>query len=182
MATTITRTYEFDAAHRVMNERVKCFNLHGHRFKVDMTFGFEEVSALGYAIDFKEIKRVACSFLDEFFDHGCILNPFDEDLIALCNANGWKTWIMGFGERADINPSAEAIAQELFTIFGLFFNKEEHEIWITNVRLYETPNCWVDCNSGVTAVKRNHHTTGIELWRAKKGNECYDIRKCQKAE
>lgn len=31
---TITRAFEFDAAHRVMNEKVKCFNLHGHRFKV----------------------------------------------------------------------------------------------------------------------------------------------------
>ena len=29
---TVTRIFEFDAAHRVMNEKVKCFNLHGHRF------------------------------------------------------------------------------------------------------------------------------------------------------
>ena len=56
---TLTKIFEFDAAHRVMHERIKCFNLHGHRFKVELTFEFNEVSALGYAIDFK-IGRASC--------------------------------------------------------------------------------------------------------------------------
>ena len=56
----ITRKGEFDAAHRILHERIKCFNLHGHRFGYELKFSFEEEGGLGYAIDFKEIKRVAC--------------------------------------------------------------------------------------------------------------------------
>ena len=55
---TITRVFEFDSAHRVMNEKVKCFNLHGHRFKLEVIFFYEDKKSLGYAIDFKEIKRI----------------------------------------------------------------------------------------------------------------------------
>ena len=40
---TVTRVFEFDSAHRVMNEKVKCFNLHGHRFKVEATFSYMDV-------------------------------------------------------------------------------------------------------------------------------------------
>ena len=70
---TVTRVFEFDSAHRVMNEKVKCFNLHGHRFKVEATFSYMDVKEIGYAIDFKELKRVCGDFIDEFLDHACIL-------------------------------------------------------------------------------------------------------------
>ena len=82
----LTRIFDFDAAHRVMNEKMKCFNLHGHRFHVELTFRYSEVTALGYAIDFKEIKRLAGTWLDESFDHATILNPLDEELIAFCKS------------------------------------------------------------------------------------------------
>ena len=101
---TITRAFEFDAAHRVMNEKVKCFNLHGHRFKVEMTFEYNSKSLLGYAIDFKEIKRIACGYIDEHLDHACLLNPEDTELIELCRKQNWRLWVMGMGVYGDINP------------------------------------------------------------------------------
>ena len=126
---TITRTFEFDAAHRVMNEKVKCYNLHGHRFKVDMTFEYSTKGLLGYAVDFKEIKRIACEWMDEHLDHACLLNPLDTELIYISRKNNWRMHIMGLGNKGDINPSAENIASELFYIVKQLFCYRSNSMW-----------------------------------------------------
>ena len=65
----IVRMAEFDSMHRVMNEKMKCFNVHGHRYKVEMGFEFDSNQfgdeSIGYAIDFKEIKRVGSQWIDD---------------------------------------------------------------------------------------------------------------------
>lgn len=172
---TVTRTFEFDAAHRVMNEKVKCFNLHGHRFKVDMTFEYNNKGALGYAIDFKEIKRIACAWIDEHLDHACILNPEDDNLIMLCRNNNWRLHIMGLGNNGDINPSAENIASELFYIIKQLFINDTSGIRLVNLRLYETPNCWVDVHN-FNYVGTNTFLESLKEWRKSKGEFNYDAR------
>ena len=170
---TITRICEFDAAHRVMNEKVKCFNLHGHRFKVEMTFEYFSKGSLGYAIDFKEIKRVGCAWIDEHLDHTCILNPKDTELIDLCKKNNWRLYIMGFGRDADINPSAENIASELFYVLKQLFSGEK--LSLVNLRLYETPNCWVDAQVYDYVMDATGINT-LRNWRRELGEMTYDIR------
>lgn len=172
---TITRIFEFDSAHRVMNEKVKCFNLHGHRFKVEVAFSYLDVKQLGYAIDFKEVKRICGGFIDEKLDHACILNPLDKELIELCKKNNWRLWLMGFGKQEDINPSAENIVGELFAIMKSFFSFKEHGIMIESIRLYETPNCWVDCHGEVN-MSGMEVTPEILEWRKSMGDINYDIR------
>lgn len=172
---TVTRIFEFDAAHRVMNERVKCFNLHGHRFKVEVTFEYYKKAALGYAIDFKEIKRIVGAYIDEHFDHACILNPLDKEIIDLCKNNGWRLHIVGMGKNEDINPSAENLASELFYTIQRLFISDKHNIWPTNVRLYETPNCWVDTDRCDIAPTEDF-VNGLTEWRKSKGEMNYDIR------
>ena len=78
---TITREYGFDAGHRVMNERFKCFNAHGHRYHIKLTYSFQDMHEIGYIIDFKEIKRVGVQWIDDMMDHGFIVNPHDTLLI-----------------------------------------------------------------------------------------------------
>lgn len=172
---TVTRIFEFDAAHRVMNERVKCFNLHGHRFKVEVTFEYDKKAALGYAIDFKEIKRIVGAYIDEHLDHACILNPLDKELIDLCKKNGWRVYIVGMGRNEDINPSAENLASELLYIVKQLFIKDRDNIRPTNIRLYETPNCWVDAD-GWDIVPMEDFLNDLREWRKSKGEMNYDIR------
>ena len=176
---TVTRIFEFDAAHRVMNERVKCFNLHGHRFKVEVTFEYLTKGALGYAIDFKEIKRIVGDWIDEKLDHACLLNPCDIQLIEMCRSNGWRVYIMGMGLREDINPSAENIASELFYTIRQLFVSEKSGVRIVRIRLYETPNCWVDVE-GADYIGTDEFVNEVRSWRQDKGEFNYDIREvCQ---
>lgn len=178
---TITRIFEFDAAHRVMNEKVKCFNLHGHRFKVEATFSYDSVLSLGYAIDFKEIKRVFGTWIDENLDHACLLNPMDTELIDLCKKNKWRLYIMGLGNNWDVNPSAENIATELWDVAKRFFRLTVEGVSIERIRLYETPNCWVDVNRAYY-VPTEDRVNSLMSWRDKMGTIDYDVRNAKKEE
>lgn len=168
---TITRIFEFDAAHRVMNERVKCYNLHGHRWKVEVTFSYDHIPLLGYAIDFKEIKRIVGDWIDEHLDHACILNPQDEQLIMLCRNYGWKLYVMGMGYADDKNPTAENLASELFCIIQMLVNTVD----LVSIKLYETPNCWVSTSSPSYSAS-DGFINGVKTWRKDKGDFIYDIR------
>lgn len=172
---TVTRIFEFDAAHRVMNEKVKCFNLHGHRFKVEATFEYNSKGALGYAIDFKEIKRIVGAWIDEKLDHSCILNPMDTELIDLCRKSNWRLLIMGMGNYGDINPSAENLASELFYTIRQLFYSENNGVQIVKLRLYETPNCWVETD-GFDYAGTNSFIEEVATWRKEKGTFNYDAR------
>lgn len=174
---TMTLVTAFDAAHRVMNEKIKCYNLHGHRFGVEITFDIHTIEALGYALDFKEIKRIAGGFIDSFLDHASIFNPLDDELLALCERFDWKFWRMGLGtgDEKDINPSAENIGKELFYVINRLF-KDEKGVTLKNIRLYETPNCWVD-TFGTDCVASDFVERNIDKWREQKGIVHYDSRK-----
>ena len=177
----ITRKGSFDAAHRVMHERVKCFNLHGHTFLYELTFGFKEPEDLGYALDFKEIKRVACAYIDHVFDHCTIMNPQDSVLLDCVDNLGTKKYLMSIkGPGADCNPSAEYIAKEIFIQIAELMNTDN--IWLESLRLYETPNCWVDTTKDDIGAEEalnvlNYNAQRIEYFKQIKGTFEYDERK-----
>lgn len=139
----ITRKGSFDSAHRVMNEKMKCFNIHGHTYLYELTFQFNTMQSIGYAIDFKEIKRIACQWIDDKLDHGVILNPSDSALIHLSNALDSKLWIMSLHHEY-CNPTVENIAREIFIAMKYLF-EEVDGLVIYQIRLWETPNCYTDC-------------------------------------
>ena len=71
---TIKKTVEFDAAHWLRGYVGKCANLHGHRWRAEVTFSGVVLNDLGLLRDFNDVKLVV-----EKFDHK-VLNevpPFD---------------------------------------------------------------------------------------------------------
>jgi 6-pyruvoyltetrahydropterin/6-carboxytetrahydropterin synthase len=146
----ISRKGNFDSGHRVMNERMKCFNIHGHTYLYELTFSFENMEEIGYAIDFKEIKRVFCQWIDDILDHGMILNPQDHDLIDITLKYGSKLWLMSLnGKEEYCNPSVENIAKEVFIAMHILsdtlYQNTPTGLKIHKVKIYETPNCWTEC-------------------------------------
>lgn len=152
----ITRAHSFDAAHRVMGHIIndnkidefginhsKCINFHGHRYDVELSFEFQTTGEIGYEIDFAEIKRRACQWIDDFWDHGAILNPNDKDFIDVCISKKSKLWIMKLGGGQWCNPTAENISKELFLICEQLF-KDLTGLKVFSVKLYETAKCLVE--------------------------------------
>lgn len=147
----ISRKGNFDSGHRVMNERMKCFNIHGHTYLYELTFEFNQMEEIGYAIDFKEIKRVFCQWIDDILDHGMILNPQDYTLIDATKKLGSKLWLMSLnGEGQYCNPSVENIAKEIFIAMDILskvlYRDTKTGLQIHKVLIYETPNCYTECN------------------------------------
>jgi 6-pyruvoyltetrahydropterin/6-carboxytetrahydropterin synthase len=132
-----------------MNEKMKCFNLHGHTYRYELTFVFAYTQEIGYAIDFKEIKRVFMEFIDVYFDHGTVVNPHDEAIIAVCKILKSKYWIMGIANGEYCNPTVENMAKEIFIlimILVVLYQKKQHVgLQLQSIRLWETPSCFTDC-------------------------------------
>lgn len=146
----ISRKGNFDSGHRVMNERMKCFNIHGHTYLYELTFSFENMEDIGYAIDFKEIKRVFCQWIDDILDHGMLLNPHDTKLVDITKEYGSKLWLMSLnGEGNYCNPSVENIAKEVYLAMEILsdtlYASAPTKLRIHKVTIYETPNCWTEC-------------------------------------
>lgn len=183
----VTRTCGIDAGHRVMNEAMKCFNVHGHRYEIELTFSFENQEDIGYAIDFKEIKRVGCQWIDDILDHGMILNPEDTQLIETTKALGSKLWLMSLnGSGNYCNPTVENVAREVFLAMEILFDETYKEsdtgLKIHKVTIYETPNCWTEVTTeGIPDQERvhfyMHRYNEIMCYASHKGVMEYDERK-----
>ncbi len=179
---TLTRKCTFDSGHRVMNEAMKCFNMHGHTYVAELTFLFSQIEEIGYAIDFKEIKRVGLQWIDDKLDHGMILNPHDDDVIKAVEATNSKLWLMslnGIGEYC--NPSAENIVKEIFLAQEILFRNYDN-LKISHIKLFETPNCWVSCTeNSITDEERANwrafNMQDVEEYALNKGMKEYDDRK-----
>lgn len=186
----ISRKGNFDSGHRVMNEFMKCFNIHGHTYLYELTFSFENMEEIGYAIDFKEIKRVGCQWIDDILDHGMILNPHDTKLIETTKDYGTKLWLMSLnGEGEYCNPSVENISREIFLameiLFDEMYKKKSTGLKIHRVVIYETPNCWTEVKAAsITDAERENFRAArmkeIKAYAKKKGILEYDDRKIDK--
>ena len=178
----ITRKGSFDSGHRVMNERMQCFNIHGHTFLYELTFSFEQMEALGYAIDFKEIKRIGVCWIEDKIDHGVILNPHDSDVIKAAHATQSKLWLMSLnGENNYCNPTVENIAKEIFLAMQVLFS-ERANLKIHQLRLFETINCYTDCFAeSISPLEKKNFLTAREKelfeFAQEKGMFEYDDRK-----
>jgi 6-pyruvoyltetrahydropterin/6-carboxytetrahydropterin synthase len=117
----------------------------GHTYLYKLEFEFNEMEEIGYALDFKEIKRVGCQWIDDILDHGMILNPKDELLIETTKTYGSKMWLMSLnGEGEYCNPSVENISKEIFLAMMVLFSPYKN-LRIHKVTIYETPNCATKC-------------------------------------
>lgn len=178
----ITRILEIDIGHRVLHERMKCFSLHGHRVKIELTFLFTDQADIGYCIDFKEIKRVGSQWIADKMDHGFIANPQDIPIIKACQETGSKYYVMSLnGENQYCNPTAENVSRELFMAIELLFAHYPN-LRMHHLRYYETPNCWVDTYQDSLHPEERAHFHAyrfeeITQYAAAMGMMEYDTRK-----
>jgi 6-pyruvoyltetrahydropterin/6-carboxytetrahydropterin synthase len=80
---TVTKIFRISAAHRLRFHEGKCFNVHGHEYKIEVSLrridgGVNETT--GMVVDFSQIKARIGAWLDSFWDHAYLRHQEDSPL------------------------------------------------------------------------------------------------------
>jgi len=143
----ITRRLEFDAGHRIPNHDSRCRHLHGHRYALEVTLTGEPIATRGDArqgmlMDFSEVRAIAQRELVDAWDHAFL--AWREDRVVLeflAQLPQHRTVVF------DEPPTAEHLALAAFTVLErAYTSRYGNGLKLERVRLYETPNCWADCD------------------------------------
>jgi 6-pyruvoyltetrahydropterin/6-carboxytetrahydropterin synthase len=171
-----TREIGIDAGHRVTNHDGKCANIHGHRYVIQATVGgilATEGSTEGMAggMDFSFIKSEMMNHIDLPCDHGFIIwaaDPLLRDWVGPQNHSMYKHSVenSGFGGLSvpaskvgklyilNAVPTAENLCQHWFSrLAPVIVLRSGGHARLTNLRVFETPNCFVDFGEMAGAVQ-----------------------------
>lgn len=96
---------ELEIAHRLMTAYTqKCRSLHGHRYQVEITVTAQKFNEDGMIVDFKKLKEVVKTVLDDKWDHGSCFNARDplakaaqasgSERVHIINANPTLEWMV----------------------------------------------------------------------------------------
>src|SRR6266540_5887099 len=75
--TEVTRSFYWEAAHRIENHSGKCKAFHGHGYRADVTVG-GSIDDLGMIIDFAELDGSIGAWIGAHLDHTAILDKADK--------------------------------------------------------------------------------------------------------
>ena len=84
----LSKQFEFEAAHKLINYNGKCANLHGHTYKLIVKIEGTPNTASGMIIDFVEMKKIVNTNVIEKLDHA-----YTNDLLAQPTAENIIVWI-----------------------------------------------------------------------------------------
>lgn len=129
----LTTHASFDSAHFLSGYEGKCRNLHGHRWKLEVTVSSEnlvrEGQIRGMIVDFGELKKDVKNLADEF-DHCLIIEKgtLKEKTMEALTEEEFKII------QVDFRPTAENFAQYFYE------RMQKAGYKVSLVKVYETPN------------------------------------------
>lgn len=131
----------FEAAHRLYDVDTyseECRNnIHGHSYKVNVYVTCDNLNDASMVVDFKLLKFILKSVVEDTFDHSCILVNTDP-LCEAIEANCKKVHIV------DNNPTAEWMAEHFFkcsnSALEESFSPNVYNVRVCKVEVQETEN------------------------------------------
>ena len=84
---TISRRFEWDAAHRIPGHEGACKAIHGHRYVAEVEVSGPQMDALGRIVDFGVLKTVVGAWIDGNFDHTAVFSRADPDVKPIAELN-----------------------------------------------------------------------------------------------
>ncbi len=123
---------KFDAAHKLEEYPGKCRNIHGHTWMIKVCFSASKLGPLDISVDFVSVKRLVKE-LTEQFDHALILKKNSEQFKNVGR-------IMELGH----NPTAERLSEYCYNYIQLNMNNEFDGIKLEWVRVYESPDAYIE--------------------------------------
>jgi 6-pyruvoyltetrahydropterin/6-carboxytetrahydropterin synthase len=138
---TLTKSFHFAAAHRLMHHEWVCHNVHGHNFVVTLTLCCEEITdtKTWFTYDHKLLKPFI-QWVEEQYDHAFLTEQWDEIGEFLQN-KGHKVVFFPFP------PSTELLAQHLANDFDRIIQLPEW-VFLQELHIQETPTAGASWRRG----------------------------------
>lgn len=133
MITTATKEVTFDAAHRLSFHKGKCYNLHGHTYKLCLTLACEDLEK-DMVLDFYEIKKILNEVVERY-DHTTILYEGDAtnyELFDTMSKLGLRVMLFPY------EPTVENMARHFMGFF------QSRGLPVIKIRMYETPTSYAE--------------------------------------
>lgn len=146
MSGTVSLSIEhnFETAHRLPFLGGKCMNLHGHSWKVKVSFvAYHHKMGMndhGISIDYGLVKKIVRGWIDAELDHGAMLGA-DDPLAEILVKYGSKVFVFGDGGQYSKMPwpTVEATARMLADVLQDQVDQALNEIlWVDAVHVTET--------------------------------------------
>lgn len=123
MKVSVTKRFNFEAAHFLPNYKGSCHKVHGHSYKLEITVTGRvendvEQPDYGMIIDFKKLKALVNDCVVDKVDHSLLNEVFDY-------------------------PTAERMVQTIFN--NLRIRLELIGLELERVRLWETEDSYAEC-------------------------------------
>lgn len=159
---TATRQIGIDMGHRVTNHGSKCRNIHGHRYTIEATIGGELIpdgASEGMVLDFSFLKEEMMNEIDAPCDHGLCLwasDPLLQTPVFPRPSPDFREfeetmWEGGKLYILHVVPTAENLAEHWYRrLAPRIRQRSGGQADLVSVRVWETPNCFVDYSEPTT--------------------------------
>ncbi len=134
----ISKSFEWDMGHRLVNHSGLCKNLHGHRYKIVVSVEgpVQKNDAgpdAGMIIDFSEFKKIISPIISKL-DHAFMYSKNDQIMSEFAKLNPDIKLV-----KVDFIPTAENIVDYLARQILEALDNLNSELTLYEVELFETP-------------------------------------------
>jgi len=121
METTITKVFEFEAAHKLPDHPGACKNLHGHTYRLEVTVGAKWLNDQSMIMDFGDLKKVVQKNILDKWDHSYL-----NDVV-------------------DFVPTVESLADSAsILISDALRRRVSDKVYLVKIRLWETSTSYAE--------------------------------------
>ena len=131
MRTRIYKEVFFEATHRLIHYRGKCFRLHGHQWRVQVWIEGTADERTGIVLDYNCIKEVVGQF-----DHQVILNA-EDPMVASIEAFHPVVTTPG-------DPTSELIAALIAGMIDAEAKRQRLDARVAKIRVWESTSCYAE--------------------------------------
>lgn len=90
----ISKKFHFSAAHRLLNHKGLCRNLHGHRYEIEISIKSDIEDEAGCLADFNDLKESIGGWIDRNLDHSTIVAADDSLLRSFLVISDSRYYLM----------------------------------------------------------------------------------------
>jgi len=137
----LTRVFNFDMAHVLLNYHGKCKNIHGHTYKLEVTVkgipcNDETSSKKGMLIDFSDFKKLIQDVIITEWDHALMIHQDSDPILLEALKNNYEKMII-----VPFQPTTENMICLLASIIkGIL----PSDLQLFSLRLYETEKSFAE--------------------------------------